>query len=407
MAHEQPLFARGAAGAITALCVALCSQAHAQSGTAPTYISSLADYEVRALSGSFAPTTNGTSIESVTPSEWLTNDPSTLGIVGVIVAWNGGAKGTGSKLFVHGGGHNDSANNGMYVFDFAGTTRPTGWQTPLNISPVSAVRAGSATYADGRPTAVHTYDGVVYASHNNHLYRFGGAWYNPNGNFTGASFKMNVANNQWTQVPSYPGGGGGALTIYDAASGKIFVTTSETFTGYFYRTSNDTWSGAKTFGGGGFSFGSIGAWDPTRNRGVIVGGGTNYVLSLNFANETVSVSSLNASGATAILSRQGASAVYDPQIDAYWVFGGDRGSPGYTSIYQMNAGTFGISQHALSGSIAPSLNFDYQGSYGRFILMPQWRALGFLGTHDGPVYVVKLPGQAAPLPNPPTALTAN
>lgn len=406
MAQKQSLLARGGAGAVTALCLALCTQAHAQSGTAPTYISSLSDYEVRALSGTYAPTNGTSSLESVTPSEWITNDPATLDLVGVIVAWNGGAKGSGSKLFVHGGGHNDSANNGMYVFDFAGTSRPTGWQTPLNISPVSAVRASSATYADGKPTSVHTYDGVVYASHNNHIYRFGGAWYNPNGNFTGASFKMNVATNQWTQVPSYPGGGGGALTIYDPASGKIFVTMSDTLSGYFYRTNDDTWSGAKSYGSG-FSFGSIGAWDPTRNRGVIVGGGTNRVMSLNFANETLSVSTLNASGATALLSREGVSAVYDQQIDAYWLFGGNRGSPGYSSIYQMNASTFGISQHTLSGSMAPSLNIDYQGSYGRFILMPQWRALGFLGTHDGPVYVVKLPGQAAALPNPPTAFTAN
>src|SRR5262245_48162811 len=41
----------------------------------PTYISSMSAYQVRALTGSFAPTNGQISMRSVTPAEWLTNDP--------------------------------------------------------------------------------------------------------------------------------------------------------------------------------------------------------------------------------------------------------------------------------------------------------------------------------------------
>jgi hypothetical protein len=126
----------------------------------------------------------------------------------------------------------------MYIFDFSGTTRPLGWLEPLVISPVSAVRTNRATYSDGLPTAVHTYDGLVHAPHNNNLYRFSGSQYN-NGFMEGGTFKFNANSMTWTQLANYPGQRGGAKTIYDSKTGKIFVTMNDALNGYFFRTSND------------------------------------------------------------------------------------------------------------------------------------------------------------------------
>jgi hypothetical protein len=377
----------------------------AQSGTAPTYISAMVPYQVRALTGTYAPTNgNGVTIRNVTAakaSEWLTNDPGGTGLdlLAVTKAWSGGfAAISGSKLYVHGGGHDDSANNGVYVFDYSGTDRPAGWTLP-SISAVSAVEADTNNvYADGRPTSVHTYNGTIYAHHNNRLYRIGGSFYK-GGNLAHYSIRYDIGSNTWTQLPNFPGGGTYALfnTIYDPSSGKILAG----FAGYSYaaflRTSNDTWSSIKNTNA---SFGSegCGAFDPTRNRGILVGEGSNHVVTIDWNAETVTASTLNASGATAMLSQAG-SCFYDSATDRYWLFGGEYRddnnfkSPGWTTLYEMNAETFAITAHPLTGDTIP---MQYQwGSYGRFVFMPAWRAIGTVASVDGAAVVIKLPGTLA------------
>jgi hypothetical protein len=381
--------------------------AWAQPGTAPAYIQALADFEVASLDGARAPTNGTSSLRSVTPSEWLTSDPAIVGLPGVIVAWNGGAKGIGSRLFVHGGGHNDSANNGLYIFDFAGGSRPTGWDAPLTISAVAAVRAGDPTYTDGNPGSVHTYDGMVYAKHNNRIYRFNGGSYGPIGAFTSASFKFDVASKTWTQLPNFPGGAGGAVTFYDPASGNIFVANAASASGYFFRTNNDTWSGPKNING---LAETAGAWDPTRNRGVVIGIGGSYVVNINFNTETVSTTPLIASGQTAILAFRALSTTYDPQRDVFWIFGGPETSPGWSTIYEMPAigSPWTIVPHTLTGAPiqkSPGL----VGSYGRFTMMDQWRAIGLVASPDSPAYVIKLPTGTVvvDVPKAPTSVAAN
>ena len=378
-----------------------------EGSAAPSYINSMSDYQVGSLSGSLSPVNGKLSMESITPSEWLTNDPGS-GLLGVIQAWSGGAKGIGSRLIVHGGGHNDSANNGLYIFDFDGNDRPKGWNTPLVISNVADVRNNSQTYADGKPTSIHTYDGVVYAHHNNHIYRFMGAHYYTNGGFTSAAFKFDLASNQWTKLPNFPSGSGGAKTIYDPVSGKIFVTSNDTLEGHFFRTATDTWSGAKNYSGNGFPFNSSGAWDSSRNRGIIVGAGEQSMLTLNFSNETVSVNTFNPSGATEIFGQSGISVFYDPQRDVYWMFGGGTNSPGWTNIYEMKADdSWAVTKHSLSGASIfrePGMI----GSFGRYVFMNQWRAIGVVASHTSAVYVIKLPGEVivdAIPPAPPSGLT--
>ena len=378
--------------------------ASAQSGSVPQYISSMSEYEVRALENQYAPTNGTSSMQSITPDEWLNNDPSVLGLSGVIVAWNGGAKGNGSKLFVHGGGHTDGANNGMYIFDFGGMNRPTGWEEPLVISNVADIRAESAAYADGYPNSVHTYDGIVYASHNNHIYRFGGSQYR-SGNLTNSAFKFNVATNEWTQLPNFPGGGSSTRTFYDPASGNIFVTAQNTTTGYFLRTDNDSWSGPVSYNGGGFPFDSMAAWDSTRSRAIVVGDNARSLVTIDFSSETVSVQNFNPTGSTQILGERGISAVYDPIGDVYWMFGGPTASSGWSFIYEMRAdgNSWTISRHSLVGETIvrhPSL----VGSWGRYVLMPQWRAIGLIASETSAAFVIRLPDSSTTIPNPPTDL---
>lgn len=388
--------------------VGFAPHAHAQSGAIPSYIESLAPYEVRRLDGTFAPSNGNLSIRDVTPGEWISNDPGSMGLAGVIAAWNGGAKGIGTRLFVHGGGHTDSANNGVYTFDFSGSSRPTGWLSPLSISSVSAVRDGGDTYSDGRPNAVHTYDGAVYADHNNYIYRFTGSKWR-NGFMMNGAFKFNVATSTWSTVPEYPGYAGGAKTLYDSGSGKIFVTMNDALEGYFFRTNNDTWSGSKSYSGNGFPFNSMGAWDSSRGRGIIVGDNEKSLVTIDFQSESVSVSGFSASGDTEILGRGGISAVYDSVADVYWIFGGADNSVGWSNIYQMNADgpPWIIQAHSFTGSSIVR-NSQMIGSWGRYVFMPQWRALGVVASETSPAFIIRLPGEVENVvePRSPTEMEA-
>lgn len=375
--------------------------AFGQSGPVPSYIQSLSPFEVLQLDGQVAPANGMLSMGDITPSEWLNGDPGGTGFRSVIIAWNGGAKGIGSKLYVHGGGHNDSANNGLYIYDFGGSDRPAGWDTPLVISSVGAVTAESATYADGLPNSVHTYDGMVYAHHNGTVYRFGGSRY-LSGYLETSSFKFNESAGGWTRLPDYPGAAGGPHTIYDAASGNIFVTGNDTTVGHIFRTASETWSGQIGYGGNGFPFNSMGAWDSTRGRGIVVGENETSLITINFASETVDVTSFSPSGDTGIFGEPAISAVYDPAVDAYWLFGGSTNSVGWGRIYQMNADgpPWNVTSASLSGdSIVRSANM--WGSYGRYILMPGWRAIGLVANEDSPPSIIRLPGELIPPPKPP------
>lgn len=393
--------------ALSSLLLLSCSS-FAQNGPAPDYISSLSPFNIRALTGSYAPSNGNESMASITPSEWLTDDPSVLGLRGVLAAWSGGGKATtGTQLFVHGGGHSDSANNGMYIYDFGGQTNPTGWESPLVISGVSDVRSGSATYADGKPGAVHTYDGAVYASHNNHIYRFGGSSYS-NGSWTNTAFKYNVATGEWTRLANYPGGEGAAKTIYDPITGKIFVTITNSFSGRFLRTSDDTWSSSKSFGGNGFPYDSMAAWDTSRNRAIIVGDGETSLVTVDFASESISVDSFSPTGVTEPFSINGISAAYDPVRDVFWMIGGPIRSAGYTNLYELRAdgNPWSTARYSLSGDDIPQAK-DLRGSWGRYVLMPQWGAIGLVASDTSPAFVIRLPDGQATTPESPDQLQVN
>lgn len=353
---------------------------------APAYIADLAPYATRQLVSTYAPANGNATMLSILPSEWASSNPG-----GVIDAWNGGGKSiSGNKLIVHGGGHGDTDNNGTWIYDFAGTTRPNGFSSPLNISAKSAVRGGSGsifTYTDGRPVSVHTYDGTVYAHHNDTFYRFGGARYS-DGNFTDSAFKLPLSTGTWAQIANYPTAQGtaGCQTIYDPVTRKIFIFNGSSFSAFFFRCDSDTYSGAKSTSHF-IDFGVTAAWDSSRNRGIMVGQGQITQFVLDFAAETVTTTRPSASGSTALVSAYGPSLVYDALLDCYWLWGGN-GSSNWSTLYRINASTYAITANTLSPSIPVAFQ---QGSYGRFAFMSSYRALGVITAHNAAPYVIRLP----------------
>lgn len=386
----------GAAPDIGAVIEGRSSVVYGDRSAVPEYISSMTDYQVRQMTGTYAPTNGNETMEDVTPSEWLTSDPaSNQGLPSVINAWCGGGKGIGTKLIVHGGGHDDSANNGVYVFDYRGTTKPTGWTLP-DISAVSAVVNASQTYSDGRPTSIHSYDGQVYAHDLDTFFRFGGANYNTAGGFTDAAFKYNFATDTWTQLPDYPGTPFPEATCcYDEASGKILVTFPDQANAAFYRIVANTWSSVKSASG---AREPCMAYDHTRSRALLMGDGNAYRVIIDWSAETLTFASISATGATALIGDNALAAFYDEDADCFWIFGGGSASPGYGTIYRIAGGELdstsgvAVTSHALSVNMAAAgFETPYNGSFGRFIFMRDWRAIGFVTRTDAAPYVIKLP----------------
>jgi hypothetical protein len=353
-------------------------------GPPPAYIAAMADYQVLTMNGALAPTNGKATMASVTPSEWLTSDPG-LGLRMVVDAWSGGGKGKGTKLVVHGGGHGDSANNGVYIYDFAGTTKPTGWTLP-SISPVSAVRAGSASYADGKPVSVHTYSGLVDTS--TALYRFLGASY-PTGGTTLACWKYTFATAVWTNLGNYSGNPNTPACIYDEVSNKILIIARNQFQYQVLNCNSGAFSAVKETQQH-IPENSILAYDSRRRRAVEIGP-TRRLWPVDWSSETMQTGGYTPSGVVEAVSWTASCALYDQARDVFWVFGGDGDTSGYTKIYQMNAATFAVTAHALSAPLVGTLAQDYQGSWDRFVWMDGWRAIGFVSNANEAPVVIKLP----------------
>lgn len=345
----------------------------------PAYISSMSPFQVRNLSGSYAPTNGSTSLQSIMPGMWAGND-------NIINPWSGGAKSAaGTKMYVHGGGHSDSSNNGLYSFDFAGTTRPTGWA--VENAGQTGVTADLSVGATGYPISVHTYDGMVDMG--TALYRLGGSSY-PSGGFTVQALRYDKASAVWTRLPNYPTGPQFAgMMIGNPVAGKIAAFDRwVTNTSYaFYRVATNNWSSPGSVSQQWSSDGSA-AFDPATNTGICVSnangyGGSSFSMAINWSAETMTQTPRSLAGIGS-----GAALIWDPTRGVYWCFGADGNT---TTLYEINPTTFVVTPHALTGDAPLTPEATYHGAFGRWVFMDSWRAIGSVASRSGAAFVIRLP----------------
>lgn len=343
----------------------------------PAYIGSMVPFQVRSLSGSFAPSNGTSTLRSVLPPMWAGNDD-------IMRPWSGGAKSTsGSKLFVHGGGHADSSNNSLTSFDFAGDSRPTGWL--LENSGQTGVSSDFAVGSTGAPISVHTYDGMVDMGPA--LYRFGGSSY-PSGGFTVQALRYNKAASTWTRLPDWPGRQFAGMALADVATGKILLMDRwVSFNTYsFFRVGSNSWSALRSVSAQWNSDG-VSAYDPVTNTGLTIGnngyGANAFSIGINWSAETVTQTarSIQAFGG-------GASLVWDPTRSCYWCFGAAANTG---TLYQIDSSSFAVTAHALTGDVPLTPEAGGSGSYGRFVFLDSWRAIGSVSSRTSPAFVIKLP----------------
>lgn len=346
----------------------------------PAYLSGLAPFESRRLTTA---SNQRPRLADVLSTEWA----SATGVgnnINITEAYSGGAgDGERARLYVHGGGHADSANNGLYMYDFNGNAEPNGWSV-LDSSSPSAVQPGDL-YADGRPSSVHTYDYLAFDVAEQVFLRYAGARWN-DGSMNSLCFAFDTVAGTWSQTVSNPmSPDTSGWTVFDPVSRKSWVA-GHLGTSFFHRVDANTASARVDHAGS--SLDQVHVYDTARSRALVIGNGNLDVFDIDWAAETVAHSSATASGATAILSETGLSLVYDAAADRVWMLL-PRGAP-YDKIWELDPATFAVVEHSLSGDTS----FDVggaTGSFNRVVFVERWRAIGLVPSIEDAAYVVKLP----------------
>lgn len=364
----------------------------------PAWLAGLVALTPHALSG-------GTVWDS-TPAEWqgVSTPKVTRGIVG---AWSGGCVDPVTRrLFFSGGGHSDGADNGIRVCDFRGNGEMS--LMPGTISAFADIisDAPSDLYADGRPTAVHTYACMQYLP-DGRIVRSGSASYGSGGG--GASlftYDPSVATDPgdksvhgWDARTSSIAGPSSVL--YLSPDGTKLLQFGTLYQPRFIDIA--TW--AQTPYGSGIWGGTLDhssnyAHDTSRNRYWMIGrrGTTPYTLqsklvTINWAGNTYTWADQALTGDSAdVDSIAGGMAVfYDAARDSYWTFGSTidmtSGSIGY--MLEIDAATFSVTRHTLASPV--TCGTYNRGTYSRFIWMADWRVFGTVVDYQQPAVVIKIP----------------
>jgi hypothetical protein len=365
--------------------------------TLPRYMSAMADFEVRDLTGSYAPANGTVSMFSVLPAEWqLTGQPN--GANSVFQAWSGGAGDPiGRRLFVHGGGHGDGSNNGLYVFDFDGSDAPKGWSiAPNSLSALSDVTLCTETYKDGKPTSIHTYDQLFYDTNLRRFYRFGGSPHCQNGAGMERSFYYDFELGKWVEwiLSSNLRADLGA-TLMGAPDGSQLFYLSATNIPFFVDVTSGAEKpvGSTPFGTQGA--GPCSAYDSRRRQWAVFFSQSSstpeaLVVTIDWKAKNWSYSKTDLTGPDAAdLNGEGACVLYDSARDSFWVFANREVGAPISSIYEVDAASFTVTRHALS---SPIQAYDApKGGYNRHVWLEDWRVIGTVHKHDSPVSVIKLP----------------
>ena len=123
------------------------------------------------------------------------------GCQSVIIAWNGGvADLKRDRLIIWGGGHSDYYGNEVYALDLRRSTM----ERLTDPSPVSNVNSCPEAYTDGRPSARHTYNGLVQVSEDDAMFSLGGSK-SSCGSLSESIWKLNLSTLKWTLMEPHQG----------------------------------------------------------------------------------------------------------------------------------------------------------------------------------------------------------
>lgn len=321
-------------------------------------------------------------------------------------AWCGAAlKHSGSELFWMGGGHADGASNAVYSIKL--NTESPGWV--MRRGPSTPVAVDVSHYADGRPSARHTYWSIQFNQSRNLLmlpsanavYGSGGANFN--------SFDaFDPVTNDWLPAGTFPDATlrGTERPMCMDADDNIYHQTGAGANPLVWWDNDDgphgTW---KSYGTRGDVFATDHpmVWDSKRNRLVHFQTGSAWVMDLN---NNAAFSTHPYTGPNAGLIVRRATAFYCPVRDSYLHTRYGRRADGLPIIVtEINPETWEATELEVAGT-APTLSSGGDGDlYGRFTYAPELQSLVLMRQERDDIVIVRLGNSEPPSPPPPPAST--
>lgn len=319
---------------------------------------------------------------SVAPSP---QPPGNIGPAGKVDAWTSfSADPRNSRIWSCGnGGHQDYAGNEGNYFELE--TNAPFWVEARAPTANGLYVIDTRYYADGRPTAVHTYNGHLLSTQGNRVMKMGGAWWGGGGETTQCD-SFNLSTNDWDAAGTLPDqpsgltGGGVGICAYgmDPRNGDVYTFGFRNI--YKLAHGAGSWTLLRTLTGGGYAYRSVAAWDSTRNRFFWVGGNAGFELAHHTYDpdtDTYTAQTLTGAEASAVANADQWGMVYVPPMDAFLLRSPSAGG----TVYKVDASTFECTQFATTGgSGIPATNSSQV--YGKFCYAPRTKHVIFIPRHD-------------------------
>jgi hypothetical protein len=291
----------------------------------------------------------------------------------VTLAWGGGTVDTvRNRLLVWGGGHSDYYGNEMYALDLSTLTI----NRILDPSSKTSQSSCSSALPDGTPTSRHTYGGMAYIGHQDRFFAISGSLA-PCGYAEPAAWTYDFPGSRWQMMMSKSPSSGpaGTMSIYDAATGQVFVKDTANF--FSYSLENNKFTKLNT-SDQFLDYHLSAAIDSKRRKFVMLGDGV-QVIDLK-TNVMTRMSTSNTP--SFVTSQQSPGVAYDPVADRIvaWHGGGN--------VYALNMDTGAWTQVATGPG--PTTSAPTQGTFGRWAYVPQYRVFVLINSTDENAWVFRL-----------------
>lgn len=303
------------------------------------------------------------------------------GLPNQVVAYSGGAvQESGSVLWVAGGGHADYAGNEPYSIRLSDSA-PT-WTRRRD--PTATVANDVEYYADGRPSARHSYYQCQFINRRGKFFWFGGGsvWGSGNsGSIAVDSFDPNT--NDWDSsgtYPDMPSGPGSACGVSKDASENVYIHNYNSGDLYKWTEATNTWSTLSNIDVANSA--QSHCVDTSRNR--IFRTAKGAISAATIALDTGVKTDRTLSGANAADIDNGM-LVYDPNNDCFWFWRWNS-----TNLYRIHPTTFAVTIESVTGTV-PNNTFGngLHEFYGRFNYCPELKGLVFVKDANANVFFIR------------------
>lgn len=300
-----------------------------------------------------------TKIRSVCPTGLSLGNCS-----GVTGAWNSAVfDSTRNRMIIWGGGHSDYLGNELYSLNLnANPITMTRINNPSTQIPSSC---GIGTTGDNQANSRHTYDHIVYMSHVDRMFVFGGASA-PCGFFTNDTWTFGFSSMTWQKRnPSgpIPEGNYGRVTAYNPFTQKVYIADQATLYSYSYESDQYTALTSHSIGQE-----MTGVFDSKRQLFVMVGNGVVYAYDVS-ANSNYQRQTWNTSGGSSIVNANNPGVAYDPVTDR--IVGWNGGN----TVYSLDPTTKVWTPTSFSGGPGPAVStgtfkrWAYSAASGVFVVV--------------------------------------